>query len=88
MLMKETSITVLNYLKKHAGENMTAADVAEALDMKASSVNGIFTMVFQKNDLGVRVPATIELEDGSIKEVKFLALTDAGMNCTPELKAE
>lgn len=43
MAMKPNSAAVLNYLKDHNGENLTAADVAEALGLEKKSVDGIFT---------------------------------------------
>ena len=41
-MMKENSKKVLNYLKEIDGANVTAADVAEALDLPKKSVDGIF----------------------------------------------
>lgn len=82
-MLKENSKKVFNYLKEHNGTNMTAADVAEALGMEKRSVDGIFTTVIQRKDLGARVPAEIELEDGTHKAVKFLTLNDAGMAFDP-----
>ena len=79
MAMKENSKKVLNYLKEINGDNVTAADVAEALGLEKRSVDGIFTSAIQKKGFGIRVPAEIELEDGSHKGVKFLQLTEAGM---------
>ena len=56
MAMKDNSKLVFNYLKKiHGGDPVTAADVAEALDLTKRQVDGIFT-AFQKKELGVRVP--------------------------------
>ena len=79
MAMKENSKKVLNYLKGINGENVTSADVAEALGLEKRSVDGIFTSAIQRKGLGVRTPAEIELEDGSHKAVKFLSLTAEGM---------
>ena len=87
MAMKENSKNVLNYLKAHNGEDLTAADVADALGLAKRSVDGIFTAM-QKKGLGVRTPAEIELEDGTHKAVKFLSLTDAGMAFDPDADAE
>ena len=80
MAMKENSKNVLNYLKNIAGENVTSGDVAAALGLEKRQVDGIFTSAIQRKGLGIRVPAEIELEDGTHKAVKFLQLTDAGMN--------
>lgn len=87
MAMKENSKNVLNYLKAHNGEDLTAADVADALGLAKRSVDGIFTAM-QKKGLGVRTPAEIELDDGSHKAIKLLSLTDAGMSFDPDADAE
>ena len=65
MAMSANSVSVLNYLKEINGANVTAADVAEALGLEKRSVDGIFTSAIQRKGLGVRVPAEVELEDGS-----------------------
>jgi hypothetical protein len=84
MAMKENSKKVLNYLKEINGQQVTAADVAEALGLEKRSVDGIFTSAIQRKGLGVRTPAEIELEDGTHKAVKFLSLTAEGMNFDPD----
>ena len=88
MAMKENSKKVLNYLKEINGDNVTAADVAEALGLEKRSVDGIFTSAIQRKGLGVRTPAEIELDDGTHKAVKFLSLTAEGMNFDPDADAE
>lgn len=84
MAMKENSKKVLNYLKSVNGANVTAADVAEALGIEKRSVDGSFTSAIQRKGLGVRVPAEVEMEDGTHKAVKFLQLTPAGMSFDPD----
>ena len=84
MAISENSKKVLNYLKEVNGQNVTAADVAEALGLEKRTVDGAFTSAIQRKGLGVRTPAEIELEDGSHKAVKFLSLTDAGMSFDPD----
>lgn len=79
MAMKENTKRVFEYLKK-VNDNVTAADVAEALGLEKKSVDGIFTSAIQKKGYGVRIPAEVELDDGSHRPVKFLKLTDAGMS--------
>lgn len=88
MAMKENSAAVLNYLKKVNGQDVTAADVAEALHLEKRSVDGIFTSAIQRKGLGIRTPAEIELPDGTHKQVKFLSLTEAGMAFDPTADAE
>ena len=78
-VMKENTKKVITYLQGlGANDNVTATDVAEALDLEVRSVNGIFTSAIQRKSYGFREEAEIELEDGSHAKVKFLRLTDAG----------
>ena len=88
MAMKDNSKKVLNYLKEINGEKVTAADVAEALGMEKRSVDGIFTSAIPRKGLGVRVPAEVEMEDGTHKAVKFLTLTDEGLAFDPDAEVE
>lgn len=78
-MMKENTKKVFSYLKSVNGEQVTAADVAEALGLEKRTVDGIFTSAIQRKKLGVRTAAEIELPDGTHKQVKFLSLTDAGL---------
>lgn len=77
--ISENSLNVLNYLKANAGENLTAADIAEALGLEKKQVDGIVTSGLQKRGLTERVPAVIEVEEGVTKDVKFIKITDAGL---------
>jgi len=77
--MKENTKKVITYLQGlNANDNVTAADVAEALGLEKRSVDGIFTSAVQRKQYGERVEAEIELDDGTHKKVKFLKLTEAG----------
>lgn len=73
MAMSENSIKVLNYLKEIHGTNVTSSDVAEALDLGKSTVNGVFTAL-QKKGYGVRVDATIP----GTAEISALSVTAEG----------
>ena len=84
MAMKPNTKKVFEYLKENKGVALTAADVAEALGLEKRQIDGIFTSAIQRKGYGVRVPAEIELEDGTHKAVKFLQLTDAGMDLDPD----
>lgn len=88
MAMKENSVKVLNYLKEINGANVTSGDVADALGLEKRQVDGIFTSAIQRKGYGIRVPAEVELDDGTHKAVKFLKLTDAGMAYDPAADAE
>lgn len=82
-MLKENSLKVFNYVKANDGKEMTAADIAEGTGLEVRSVNGIVTSAFQRKGLMERIPAEIELEDGSHKAVKFIRLTDAGKSFDP-----
>lgn len=86
--MKENSRKVFEYLKANKDADLTAADVAAALNLEKRSVDGIFTSAIQRKGLGVRTPAEIELEDGTHKAVKLLSLTPAGMAFDPDAEEE
>lgn len=78
--VSEKSLVVLDYLKSVKGENVTAADIAEALGMEKKSVDGIVTSGLIRNKgYAERIPAEIELDDGSHKQVKFIRATEAGL---------
>ena len=77
--VSENSLTVLNYLKENNGAKMTAQDIADALGMEVKSVNGIVTSGLQRKGYAERIPAEIELEDGSHKPVKFIRATEEGL---------
>lgn len=86
-MMSEKTQTVLEYLKGIGDANVTAADIADAVGFPKKSVDGIVTSGLQRKGLAVREPAEIEVtdEEGKTvhKQVKFIKLTEAGMNFTP-----
>lgn len=86
MAMSENSRKVYDYVKSVDGQNITAADIAEATGLEIRSVNGVVTSAFQKKGLMERVPAEIEMADGSHKAVKFIRLTDAGREFNPDMQ--
>ncbi len=78
--VSEKSLVVLNYLKGIGSDNVTAQDIADALGMEKKSVDGIVTSGLIRNKgYAERIPAEIELEDGSHKPVKFIRATAAGL---------
>lgn len=83
--VSEKSLIVLNYLKGIGDQNVTAADIAAALDMEVKTVNGVVTAGLARGKkLAERVPAQIEVtdEEGNtvVKDVKFIKLTEKGKN--------
>ena len=87
MAMSIGGQNLLNYLKGKKGVDVTAQDAAEALGVKLASITGSFNAMVKKG-LGERVEAEVALEDGTHKKVKFLVLTDAGMNFDPTVEVE
>jgi hypothetical protein len=92
MALKENSRKVYEFVKSQNGENITAADIAEATGLEVKSVNGIVTSAFQRKGLMERIPAEIEVEkeDGTVahKPVKFIKLTAAGEAFDPDAPDE
>lgn len=86
--MKPNSRKVLDYVRSMRGENITAADIADATGLDTKQVNGIVTSAFQKKGLMERVPAEIQLEDGTHKAVKFIRETEAGQAFDPDAPEE
>ena len=84
IMLKPNSKLVYDYVKANGGSNITAADIAEGTGLEVRQVNGIVTSAFQRKGLMERITAEVELEDGSHKAVKFIKLTDAGMEFDPE----
>ena len=83
-MLKPNSKLVYDYVKENGDSKITAADIAEGTGLEVRQVNGIVTSAFQRKGLMERVPAEIELEDGSHKAVKFIRLTDEGRAFDPE----
>lgn len=71
--LSENSVKVINFLKENNGKKMTSQDVAEALDISVSSVNGVATALHNKG-LCDREKATVT---GAI-DISFLTITDEG----------
>ena len=82
--MSENSRKVFDYVKSLNGANVTAGDIAEAVDLGVKSVNGIVTSAFQRKGLMERIPAEVELEDGTHATVKFIKLTADGQAFDPD----
>lgn len=87
-MLKENSRIVFDYVLAHNGEDFTAQDIADATGLGVKSVNGIVTSAFQRKGLMERIPAEVELSDGTHKTVKYIKLTDAGLEFDPDADAE
>lgn len=76
-MIKENSKIVFKYVQSQKGADLTGNDIAEATNLSPKSIVGIVN-AFVKKGLMYREEATVELEDGSTKTVKFIRLTDEG----------
>ena len=92
-MLKDNSKLVFNFVKQHDGEDFTAQDIADAINLGVRQVNGIITSAFQrhkdkdKNEIPLmqRVVAEIvDPETGLHKPVKFIQLTDVGREFDPD----
>ena len=89
MALKPNSKLVYNYVKENEGKKITAADIAEGTGLTVKQVNGIVTSAFQRKGLMERSePVKVELEDGTVKDVKFISLTAEGMAFDPDATEE
>ena len=77
--ISENAKVVMRRLQELEDADVTVHDLSEDIGLPVNSITGIFNS-FVKKGLGERVIAEVELEDGSHKTVKFLKLTDAGLN--------
>ena len=84
MAMTENSRKVLDYLKAHYGEDITAQQIQAALGLEklasvTGSVNGLV-----RNGRAVRTEATVEDAEGKTVTVKYISLTEEGLNFDPD----
>lgn len=88
---KELEITagqmeLVELMRANVGTDLTVHDYAAQLDVKHQSITGRLNGLV-KRGFADRVEGSIELEDGKEKAVKFLVLTDAGLNADFSVKA-
>ena len=87
-MLKPNSKLVFDYVKENGDKNITANDIAEGTGLAVRSVNGIITSAFQRKGLMERVPAEIEMPDGTHKAIKLIKLTAEGEAFDPEAEDE
>ena len=102
--MKDSTKNVIKFLQANADADMTAIDVVMGMGLagddvnsdefkkEVKRVNGVFTASLQRKGYGYREEAQEEVisEDGKSKyvTVKFLKLTDAGINIDVDAEPE
>ena len=87
--MTENSQKVLRFLQEAgAGVKFTTKEVVEKLGFeKSGSVTGSLTGLVKKG-YAESFTEAVEDENGKVKEVKYFALTDAGMAFDPDAEDE
>ena len=79
MEFSDKSKEVFKFIQANQDSNITLDDIAAACGTTAKSVNGT-VVALQRKSLVERIPAEIELEDGTHKQVKFIKTTAEGAN--------
>lgn len=74
--MSSNAKKVIGYLRDNAGKNVTSNDVAAALGVSRSTVDGTFTGLWKKG-YGDRIDGTVI----GTADVNFLSVTDTGATC-------
>ena len=78
MAMKEGTRAIWDYIVAHDGEDITAQNIADALNVGVKSVNGSVTS-FQKKGLTIREEVAV-----TGGKVKYIRLTDEGKAFDPD----
>ena len=92
--MTPNSELVLNYLKKHFGQEFTKQEIADALGISVPSVTGSMNGLIKKEyAITTRVEEVVEAEatetrKAKIKKVPYHTLTEAGLSYDPVAEAE
>lgn len=85
--MTENSRKVFEYLKANHGKQMTAQEIAAALDVSLSavtgSVNGL-TRATKHPAYAVRTEVEVDAGEGKKAKVKYISLTEEGLAFDPD----
>lgn len=75
--MSDKAVQVLQFLQANATSDLTAADIAEHMQVQPIAVNGVVNGLVKKGYV-VRVESTVEMPEGGTKTIKFVNLTEEG----------
>ena len=88
--MTVNSRRVFDFLKENYGKNVTAQDIAAALDVSVStvtgSVNGLARDV-KHPAYAQRTEVEMAGEEGKTIKVKYISLTEAGLKFDPDAES-
>lgn len=85
---------VLNWMKKHYGEEHTKQEIAEALNISIPAVTGTINSLIKKGYAetsrteDVVVSEATETKKAQVKTIKYHRLTAAGLEYDPVAEAE
>lgn len=75
MAVSQNTKDIFNFLMAHKGEDMTAADIADAMGLSKRTVDGVVTSGLARKGLAERVLAEVQLDNGLHEQVKLIRLT-------------
>ena len=87
--MTDGSRKVFNFLKENYGEKLTNADIATALSLSGPTVVGSVNGLVKKG-YAVREEVVLPAQEEGGKEVKvkYISLTEDGMNFDPDAEVK
>lgn len=83
----ENSIKVYHFLKDNYGSKLTNKDIADALGVSGPTVVGSVTGLCKKG-YAVRTEEHVAGADGKDTVVKYISLTEEGLDYDPEAPVE
>lgn len=85
--MTENSRKIFDFLKANYGEELTGNDIKDALGVSISAVTGTVNGLVKKG-YAVRNEVTITGADKKPAIVKYITLTEAGLDFDPDAEVE
>lgn len=80
MAMSVNTIEIIRFLQANKDKKLTAAEIANEMELSTQTVNGAFTAGIQRKGYGVRIEdEAFDEETGRHKVVKYLKLNDEGL---------
>lgn len=89
MAMSDNGKKIFGYLKDNFGTEMTAHDMAEALGLTVPQITGSVNSLVKKG-YAIRTESEVAATEEGKKPtiVKFISLTDAGLDFDPEAESK
>ena len=87
MAMTENSRKVFDFLKEHAGVQVTAREIAKELGITINAVTGSVNGLVKKK-YAVREEVSSQSAEGKAVVTKYISLTEAGLAFDPDAVEE